>query len=389
MGASVSELLADVGAVKGEAAARTAASKGRAVWWKPKPGLNQIRILPPYEMPITNDMSWRRVYRQYWKVFSLGPNRRWCIPPNANGVNGPDPYQDYIDDLVAAGDKASLEEKYRVRIQERFAFVVVDRAAEDVGAQFFESTSNNFQRIMAIVLDPEVGFVWDVHPSGDGEQAVGAVDLKITYTPGTETKNGIATYQIDASRRNSPLGTEAQMRDWLTRDWLNEFRIGETTDPEYIAAILEGTDEKFWEERRAGGDAASLDEFSRVDTSLVRHSYLAGTNFWMSGDTGVEKVSVEGVCTLLAKGENPRLMHYSKEGGWQRALEGFEFEIEGAEVAPTSPPETPPTSPPDAPTGSNGFPEELRSNVDAVEAEFSQLTSDVGNDARDALGGAS
>lgn len=356
----------------------------KAEFWKPKEGENTIRIVPAYG----DREDFYMEYKVCWKV---GPNKKKIIPRTANGLPGPDPLQEYTDELARKTDEASLKELQRISPKTEFAMFIIDRQDEAKGPQAWTPSITPFRDVLRIMADPDYKDITSVYPTAD-EEATGARDLKVTYTPGTKTKNGFAEYHIQARAKGTPLGTEEQIREWTGVDLFEKYRVGEPHEAAYVNAVLQGKEQEYINARKANRDddvpftvppASPPPTYApTAPPEKLEPQYVYPTGWeptkklWtLDSENKAVEITADVVMLRVRDGHDPTIHSGDNAAGWKKATE-FGFKVVYPQpsppaVVPASPPSSPPPpsapSPPSAPVMSEE--EALKKQLEELKAK--------------------
>jgi len=222
-------------------------------YFKPQPGLNKIRIIPP---PSNRMDFWAEVY----KSWGVGPSYRGPII-RGDQYGKPDPVADLIEKLKSQGDAASLARAEKLKAEKSSLCFIVDRGNMEKGIQGFNLNWTVMNEILALFADSDYG---DITDPDEG------FDLKITYTPGEKKPGGgwfkKPGYQVTPSRHQSPLDFPEAHGEGI--DLFEKYEIEEPTDIDFTKAVIDGTEKEFQEARKAAREAqaqtAQLDEVMPV-----------------------------------------------------------------------------------------------------------------------------
>jgi len=184
-------------------------------------------------------------------VYSIG--REWNLLAPYQ-FDKPDPIKELTDKLRDRIGKSEEQAKEDwLMAKELFARVkhhaiVIDRANEAEGPMIWTFSRNVAKRLYGIMLDEEYGDITDPETG---------TDLKVRRT---KSDNGFREYTIDPARRESALGTDDQVNEWMdnlpTIDGLYKEKSYEELDQillKYMAGDDgETTDDTFTTTERGG-----------------------------------------------------------------------------------------------------------------------------------------
>lgn len=357
-----------------EAARKSQQANYREVnYFREKPGVNRIRILPAFGPR-------KFAYVEIEKVFGVGPNGKHIVPRAQ--FNLPCPLEDYKKKLMEKGDEASKKELDSLGSKTRNIFILLDRSNEIAGPLVWETNNQNAARIMALSTDAECGEVWDAEQGRD---------LKITYTPSGQSGKPFPSWIIDPCMERSPLITEKEKWDeWLSKDYFIEFRIEEPNDAEWITAVLAGTEGSFKRDNQqaTGGDHVGPNQLPAADvaqpaipgatptptpvTSVpgvlpAKYPYQPDTQFWVLENSTPVQRCAEDVWQFLVRGNDVQCCPVSDSNdGWKKASD------RGFTVPPPAPPSNPPAPPvaPAVPTATPATPPPVNQVTEDLRAQL-------------------
>lgn len=168
-------------------------SIGDFKFWKPKPGRNVIRILPP--KPGSEDF-----YSEARVRYNVGPNKKMVVVPIND--NEPCPIKDFVDALFKTGDKDDEKLAKRMRATTRYYFNIIDRSLEEGDEGYgevmvFGCGASIFTDVLGLIVDPDYGDITDPE---------NGYDIIITRTgTGLDTE-----YKVNARPKQTPIGFD----DW-------------------------------------------------------------------------------------------------------------------------------------------------------------------------------
>jgi len=318
----------------------------RVSFWRPKPGVNMIRILPPFNPE--NPLEYREFdeddptsiyFREYEYVYSAGEAEKKIIPRAQFGFEDC-PFEEYRTELerrAQMGDKLAQKRLKRNTPQRALSMWIIDRAEESKGPQYWETTPNNGYLISNIFAD---SWFFDIDRPLPDKEDKGARDLKVVYTPREEAKNGIAKYEFVAAPKATPLHENEQiMLKWLSEDlWKKYPRLHTAHDADYIRAVINGTVEQYLANLR--NQDSDDDEPEDAPSSNAEE-----TRWWASLMGESVQITVKEIEEKLAVGDDVMIMPLDQSVPWQPAS-AFGFKAPVKEEVPTKPPAGPPAPPP-------------------------------------------
>ncbi|MDD4988370.1 MAG: hypothetical protein PHS68_05715 [Candidatus Izemoplasmatales bacterium] len=321
---------------------------GKFAYWKPKPGENVIRILPPFnpESPLNYpefdpDNLTTHFFREYEYVFKCGAAGRKIIPRTQFGLSD-DPFEAYrasLEKRAHAGDKAAAGMLRNNTPQKAVGMWIIDRNNEEAGPQFWETTLNNMKAIVSICADPWFGDIDRPVPDKNGR---GARDLKVIYTPKEKAKNGFAKYEFIADPQTSKLhNDDDKMLEWLSTDlWQKYPNVCGPSDVGYIQAVIDDKVDEYFASKR---DEQHGEPEPPTD----------GSRWWVFLMGQAVQLPVWELQERIDKGEKLQIMPLDQSSSWADASEyGFDRTREPEAPQPPPSPSTPPVpqSAPSLPT---------------------------------------
>jgi hypothetical protein len=166
-------------------------------FWSPTEGRNVIRVLPAVG---DMDFFFQTVGRHYL------PNKETVYCPQFTSEKElPCPICDLVNELYAAGDKASKELASNIRVSKRYWMNVIDRDNEDAGPLIFTPGVTVMNALASYINDPDYGDIFD---------EVDGLDMIIE-----RTGKGLSTeYQVKASRKSTLLSDDDELIDeWIEK----------------------------------------------------------------------------------------------------------------------------------------------------------------------------
>ena len=295
------------------------ASGGRVPQWKEKEGQNRIRIVPGHYATDPEADFWEEVQ----KSFNVGPNNKVVTWPK----EGTDAYSSFplralLEELKTKDDPESKKRVSLMRGKTRVVMFVIDRDEEEKGHQRWETNLGVLRDIIGITGDAEYGDITDPEKG---------VDLTITYTPKEKTKNKFPAWQIIPKRTSTPLGHP----ECLEEDLFEKHYVGEPSDPGFVEACMEGTEQEWIEARKAERAAGGASEQPADDTPPPQSAAPAG-----SEDKAVDD-ELQKIQDRKSKKKAPPKKAPDKETGLPKKIaettydvahDGEAFELTGQEI---------------------------------------------------------
>lgn len=195
--------------------------------YKPREGLNVIRILPP---TWPNPSHWGV---NLWVNYDIGPDKGQYISLRKTGGPGtPDPLDDARIKALRAGD-AELAKKLTPK--HRVCMWLIDRKDEDAGPQFYAAAFSLDDDFINASLDPDTGGYLKIDDDNHGYDLTFYKEKQGDYWtfPGAK---------IRLSRNPSPIHeNEKKQQEWM--NYIQEYPIPDCLvhhDFAYINAVFNG-----------------------------------------------------------------------------------------------------------------------------------------------------
>ena len=183
-------------------------------FWTPKEGMNNVRILPPW-----NDEG--VFYKEVPSHFSVGPQNKMFVC-NAKLGHGSCVVCDTVTKLLQSSSKDDVKLAEDMRVQLRVLYNIVDLDDPAIGVQIMSTGPKIFRDVLSYFADPEWGDLTDPETGYD-------ISIQRSGT-GFQTQ-----YTVRPKKNPSPIADP----DWLSQlHDLDEF--SKPADEEAIANALSG-----------------------------------------------------------------------------------------------------------------------------------------------------
>lgn len=154
----------DLSKIKEKLAGLKSGSENSKWIWKPKPGINNIRIVPYIH----------RIDDPFLEVhFYYKMAKKTLVSPVSYG--GADPIQDFVDQLKSTGETEDWKLGNTLQAKMRTFVPVLVRGKEDEGVKFWGFAKTVYQELLSAMDDPACGDITDLKNGRD---------LKVEYTKG-------------------------------------------------------------------------------------------------------------------------------------------------------------------------------------------------------------
>lgn len=280
-------------------------------YFSPKDGPNTIRIIPPFG---SREDFWvdRKV------CYKCGP-KGWKLVPKFQFDQACE-VREYLDDLetrAGQGDDQAKKELEGAKPSNKAGIFVIDRANEKEGPLFWEATPKCLREVLTYYADPEYGNL---------DHAEEGFDLVLEKTPKNKSAKGMVEYAIRAKRKQSPLGTPEQVKEWLKEDLFES----------QVKWFLEGHDDDFVHKVLTGAPIGKQEDTNTSNDSVAAVYYV------MNNENYPDGASSEEVQKLVDAAGDATKVDVCKEGHteWATAdFYGFKTTVrKGPPVAKKGPP---------------------------------------------------
>lgn len=238
------------------------------IFWKPKPGKYQVRILPN-----KYDKAWPIREVRFHYGFSKGPIL------SLTNWNEPDPIVDFAKQLRKSSDKDDWQLAKKVEPKSRFFAVVVVRGEEHLGARLWEFGKLTNDQLVGIAADDDYGDFTDITDGRDftveatedivaGRKGIKcALRVKPKTTPISEDAalvDKVLNDQPDILGINRKY-TYDQLKDVLSK-WLNP-EVEETTTTNTVAVTVTEEEDFLTEMNKPVAPAYSLETKAKTSNA--------------------------------------------------------------------------------------------------------------------------
>ncbi len=148
-------------------------------YWKPKVGINEIRILPNWKDPTLE------FFKEAWVHWNVGENNKKVICPKTDGRNDC-PVCATVAELYNAGGEEDIALARKIAQKERYAVNVLDVSGNTEGIAVFELGPKLFQDILFMFSEVEYGQVGDLQTGRNikiTREGTGMTDTKYSAYP--------------------------------------------------------------------------------------------------------------------------------------------------------------------------------------------------------------
>ena len=210
--------------------------------WKPKPGTNQIRIVPYAH---NKDNPFIELFFHY----DIG-NRTYMSPMS---FGRPDPIEEFAEKLKSSGNRDDWKLGRKLDAKMRTFLPVIERGKEKEGVKFWGFGKTVYQELLGFIADPDYGDIAD---------PMTGRDVVVDFKSAEETGRSYPTTTIRVKPNQTPLTENKDMLESLLE---NQTEITELyTEKSYdeLAEILEN-----WLNPKESDDNASEDSSNSNTTS--------------------------------------------------------------------------------------------------------------------------
>lgn len=168
-------------------------------FWFPKPGPNEIRVLPNWTLDMEADFYYET---QYHKNLGSGQDKS-VICPIAEGLEEC-PICEAIKGLYKTKDKEDAAFAKSIRAQTRVYWNIVDLKDKEKGVQVWFTGSDVLEQVLEYMANPKYGDVTD---------PIKGRNLTLKFTEGKDTKSGYNEYMVQPDPDRTPLDDA----EWLSQ----------------------------------------------------------------------------------------------------------------------------------------------------------------------------
>lgn len=175
----------DLDAIKGRLNKLQNTKRKSDLFWKPKPGKTQVRIVP-YKYNQDNPFI--------ELLFHYNLNNKTYLSPQSFGR--PDPIAEFSDKLKSTGDKEDWKEGKGLEPKLRTFVPIIERGKENEGVKFWGFGKTVYQEILGYIADPDYGDITD---------PTSGRDITIEYTTAKDAGTAYPVTKIRVKPNSSPL----------------------------------------------------------------------------------------------------------------------------------------------------------------------------------------
>jgi hypothetical protein len=213
-------------------ALKSSRASARGGTWKPRVGVNKVRILPPRSAYLNNWAELRNFAIPYRLHFFNLANNRTEVSRCLDELKQKCPACEAWRNYRKSNDPAVKQRANRAGPSDQYLFNVLDLNNLAAGVQPWAANFSCWDKIMEIGANPSWGNI--VHP-------VDGVDLEITVTAGTETRSGYNSYSVMPVRTSVNLAPVLErLPEWQqSLDELESFITPAKEASEIIALLVQ------------------------------------------------------------------------------------------------------------------------------------------------------
>lgn len=175
----------DIEAIRGRLNKLQNTQRKSDLLWKPKPGSQQIRIIP-YKFNLDN--CFIELY------FHYNINNKTYLSPQSFGR--PDPIVEFADKLKRMGNKEDWKSAKAMEPKLRTFVPVLVRGEEQKGVQFWGFGKTVYQEILGYIADPDYGDITDAETGRD---------ITISYVSAEDGGTQFPTTTIRIKPKQTPI----------------------------------------------------------------------------------------------------------------------------------------------------------------------------------------
>ena len=163
--------------------------------WKPKPGQNQIRIVPYAH---NKDNPFIELFFHY----DIG-NRSYLSPMS---FGRPDPIEEFAEKLKGSGNRDDWKLGRKLDAKMRTFVPVIERGKEREGVKFWGFGKTVYQELLSFIADPDYG---------DIAEPVTGRDITVDFKTAEETGRSYPTTTLRVKPNQTPLTEDKDMLESL------------------------------------------------------------------------------------------------------------------------------------------------------------------------------
>ena len=141
----------DISKIKSRLTQLQSTTSTKDKFWKPQPGMQQVRILPYTH---NKDNPFIELYFHY----NLGNNKTYLSPAS---FGRPDPVEEFANKLKSTGNKDEWVQGKRLEPKMRTFAPVIVRGQESEGVKFWGFGKTVYQELLSVIADPDYGDITD------------------------------------------------------------------------------------------------------------------------------------------------------------------------------------------------------------------------------------
>ena len=163
--------------------------------WKPKPGQNQIRIVPYAH---NKDNPFIELFFHY----DIG-NRSYLSPMS---FGRPDPIEEFAEKLKGSGNRDDWKLGRKLDAKMRTFVPVIERGKEREGVKFWGFGKTVYQELLSFIADPDYGDIAD---------SVTGRDIVVDFKTAEETGRSYPTTTLRVKPNQTPLTEDKDLLESL------------------------------------------------------------------------------------------------------------------------------------------------------------------------------
>lgn len=193
-------------------------SKTKQFVWKPKPGANQIRIVP-------NQYQKDYPFQELFFHYEFG--RKSYLSPAT--FKDPDPIAEFADSLSDTGNKEDWLMSRKLQPKMRTFVPIIVRGEEKEGTKFWGFGSDIYKELLGYLADPDYG---DITDSEAGR------DIIVTFSTPEEAGNTYGKIGIKVKPRESKITDDADLKTKILEDQPDIFDVYEQSTYDELKNVL-------------------------------------------------------------------------------------------------------------------------------------------------------
>ena len=202
----------DISAIKSKLTQLQSTTSTKDKFWKPQPGMQQVRIVPYTH---NKDNPFIELYFHY----NLGNNKTYLSPVS---FGRQDPVEEFANKLKSTGDKDEWIQGKRLEPKMRTFAPVVVRGQESEGVKFWGFGKTVYQELLSVIADPDYGDITD---------PVNGRDIMIERQTPAEAGNQYGKTTVRVKPNQTPITDNKEMLETLLTSQSNLTEL--YTEPTY------------------------------------------------------------------------------------------------------------------------------------------------------------